>query len=40
MPPYQVGFLRRFGLKTGVHFAHFVLESVMVVKGTTGVYEV
>ena len=21
--PHQVGFLRRFGLKTGIHFAHF-----------------
>ena len=30
-----VGFLRRFGLKTGVHFAHFSLESGMVFKGTT-----
>ena len=25
--PYRVGFLRRFGLKTGIHFAHFGLES-------------
>ena len=38
MPPYRVGFLGRLGLKTGVQFAHFVLESVMVFKGTTGVY--
>ena len=29
-PPHfrLVGFLRRFGLKTGTHFAHFGLESV------------
>ena len=33
MPPRQVGFLRRFGLKTGVHFAHFGLESGMVFEG-------
>ena len=31
--------LRRFGLKTGVDFAHFGLESGMVFEGTTGVYE-
>ena len=34
-----VGFLRRFGLKTGIDFAHFGLESGMVCKGNTGVYE-
>ena len=39
VPPHQVGFLRRFGLKTGIHFAHFGLESGMVFEGTTGVYE-
>ena len=39
MPPHRVGFLRRFGLKTGKHFAHFGLESGMVFEGTTGVYE-
>ena len=33
------GFFRRFGLKTGVEFAHFGLESGMVFEGTTGVYE-
>ena len=33
------GFLRRFGLKTGIHFAHFGLESGMVFEGTTEVYE-
>ena len=26
-PPQRVWFLRRFGLKTGVDFAHFDLES-------------
>ena len=30
VPPHWVGFLRRFGLKTGIHFAHFSLESGMV----------
>ena len=39
MPPHRVGFLRRLGLKTGIHFAHFGLESGMVCEGTTGVYE-
>ena len=39
MPPHRVGFLRRFGLKTGINFAHFGLESGMVLEGTTGVYE-
>ena len=34
------GFLSRFGLKTGVDFAHFGLESAgMVFKGTMGVDE-
>ena len=28
-----------FGLKTGIDFAHFDLESGMVFEGTTGVYE-
>ena len=32
MQPHRVGFLRRFGLKTG-------LESGMVFEGTTGAYE-
>ena len=31
----SVGFLRRFGLKMGIHFAHFGLESGMVFEGTT-----
>ena len=39
VPPHQVGFLRCFGLKTGIHFAHFSLESGMVFEGTTGMYE-
>ena len=34
VPPHRVGFLRRFGLKTGIHFAHFGLESGMVFGGT------
>ena len=28
-PPHQEGFLHRFGLKTGIHFAHFALEPGM-----------
>ena len=32
--PQGVGFLRPFGLKTGIDFAHFGLESGMVFKGT------
>ena len=39
VPPQRVGFLRRFGLKTGINFAHFGLESCMVFEGTTGVHE-
>ena len=35
----RVGFLRRFGLKTSIDFAHFGLESGMVFKGTAGVEE-
>ena len=35
MPPHRVGFLRRFGLNTGIHFVHFGLESGMVFEGTT-----
>ena len=38
VPPHRIGFLRCFGLKTGIHFAHFGLESGMVFEGTTGVY--
>ena len=39
LPPQRVEFLRRFGMKTGIHFTHFGLESGMVFEGTTGVYE-
>ena len=39
VPSHRVGFLRHFGLKKGIHFAHFGLESGMVFEGTTGVYE-
>ena len=35
VPPHCVGFLRRFVLKTGTHFAHFGLESGMAFEGTT-----
>ena len=37
--PIGLGFLGRFGLKTGTHFAHFGLESGMVFEGTAGAYE-
>ena len=37
--PQGCGFLLLFGLKTGIHFAYFVLESGMVFKGTTEAYE-
>ena len=39
MPPQRVGFFRRFGLKTGLDFAQFALESGTVFEETTGVYE-
>ena len=39
VPPQRVGFLRRFGLKMGIDFAHFGLESGMVYKETTVVYQ-
>ena len=39
VPPQRVGFLRSFGLKTGIHFSHFGPESSMVFEGATGVYE-
>ena len=35
VPPHRVGFLGLFGLKTGIDFAHFGLESGMVFEGTT-----
>ena len=31
--PHWVGFLRRFGLKTGIRFAHFSIESGRVFEG-------
>ena len=39
MRPYWVGLMGRFGLKTGIHFAHSGLEWGMVFGGTRGVYE-
>ena len=33
--PHRVGFLCRFGVKTGIHFAHFGLEWGVVFEGTT-----
>ena len=40
VPPARPwGFWGRFALKTGLDFAYFGLESVMVFQGTTGVYE-
>ena len=39
VPPQRLGFLRRFGLKTGIDFAHFGLELGMVYEGTTIVYQ-
>ena len=39
VPPRRVGFLRRFDLRTSIHFSHFGLESGMVFEGTTGVNE-
>ena len=39
VPLQRVWFLGLFGLKTGIHFAHFGLESGMVFERTTGAYE-
>ena len=39
MAPHRVRFLRRFCLKTGIHFGYFGLEAGMVFEGTTGLYE-
>ena len=39
VPPRRVWLWRRFGLRTDIDFAHFGLESGMVHKGTTVVYE-
>ena len=33
--PHWVGFLRRFGMETGICFAHFGQGSGMVFEGTT-----
>ena len=33
--PHRVGFLCHFGVKMGIHFAHFGLEWGMVFEGTT-----
>ena len=35
----MAGFLHRFGLKMDTDSAHFGLDSGVVFKGTTGVYE-
>ena len=39
VPPQRLGFLCRFGLKTGIDFTHFGLELGSVFEETTGVYE-
>ena len=41
VPPRRIYyiFVSRFGLKTGLHFAHLGLESGIVFDGTTAVYE-
>ena len=39
MSPESVEFLRRFGLKAVIDFAHFGLESGVVFEETTEVYE-
>ena len=39
VPPQSVGFLRRFGMKMGIDFAHYGLESDVVYEGTTIVYQ-
>ena len=39
VPPQKVGFLRHFGLKTGIDFAHFDLEFGIVYVRTTIVYQ-
>ena len=38
VPPQRVGVLRLFSLKTGIHFAHFGLESGVVFEGSRGLY--
>ena len=39
VPLQRVWFLGLFGLKTGIHFAHFGLGSGMVFERTKGAYE-
>ena len=39
VPLQRLGVLRCFGLKTGIDFAHFGLESGMGFEGITGVLE-
>ena len=39
VPLQRVWFLGLFGLKTGIHFAHFGLESGMVFERTKGAYD-
>ena len=39
VPPHRVVFSVLFGLKRGIHFANFGLESGVVFNGTTGEYE-
>ena len=39
LSPQRVWFLYRFGLKTGIDFAHISLETGMVFGETTGVHE-
>ena len=36
VPPHRVGFLRCFGLKTGIHFVYFGLKTGMIFEGSTG----
>ena len=38
VPPQRVWFLRRFGLKKGIDFVHFGLESDIVFEGTIREY--
>ena len=37
--PSHCGVFDRFSLQTGIHFAHFGLESGIAFEGTTGAYE-
>ena len=39
MPPQRVWSLGLFGLKAGIDFGHFGLESGMVFEGALGAYE-